>query len=110
MSGSPTRNRRASPTATATFIASRTLAPAGVTTSPTPPIVCLHRERAGGRARAVVAVEPAGDRVAAEVDDVAAEALELGDERVEDAVQMGGQLLGAALRAELVGERLGQRA
>ena len=69
----------------------------------------LHRERAGGGARAVVAVEPARDRVAAEVDDVAAEAVELVDDRVEDAIQVGGQLLGAALRPELVGQRLGQR-
>ncbi len=69
----------------------------------------LHREGAGGGARAVVAVEPAGDRVAAEVDDVAAETLELGDERVKDPVQVGGQLLGAALRPELVRQRLGQR-
>ena len=69
----------------------------------------LHFERAGGGARAVVAVEPAGDRVAAEVDDVAAETLDHLDERVEHAIQMGCQLLGAALRAELVGQRLGQR-
>ncbi len=34
MSGSPTTNRRASPTATATFIASRTSAPPGVTIRP----------------------------------------------------------------------------
>ena len=69
----------------------------------------LHRERAGGRARAVVAVEPARDRVAAEVDDVAAEAVELGDDGVEDEVEAGGQLLGAPLRPELGGERLRQR-
>ena len=68
----------------------------------------LHRERAGGGARAVVAVEPARDRIAAEVDDVAAEAVELGDDGVEDEVEAGGQLLGAALRPELGGERLRQ--
>ena len=49
----------------------------------------------------VVTVEPAGDGVAAEVDDVAAETVELADEGLEDAVEVGGQLLGAALRAEL---------
>ncbi len=57
----------------------------------------LHRQRAGGGARAVVAVDPAGDRVAAEVDDVAAVAVQVLDQRVEDAVEVGGQLLGAAL-------------
>ena len=61
----------------------------------------LHREGAGRRARPVVAVEPAGDRVAAEVDDVAAVAVELGDDGVEDAVQVAGQDLRGALRAEL---------
>ncbi len=69
----------------------------------------LHRERAGGGARAVVAIDPAGDRIAAEVDDVAAETLESGDKRVEEPVEVGGQLLGAALRAELVRQRFGQR-
>ena len=69
----------------------------------------LHRERAGGRARAVVAVEPARDRVAAEVDDVAAEAIELGDDGVKDEVEAGGQLFGAALRPELGGKCLRQR-
>ena len=48
-------------------------------------------------------------RVAAEVDDVTAEALEIGDQRVKDAVEVGGELLGPALRAELVRQRLGQR-
>ena len=109
ISGSPTTKRRASPTATATFIASRTPRRAGRDLLADHLHRLLHRERAGGRARAVVAVEPAGDRVAAEVDDVAAEAVELGDDGVEDEVEAGGQLLGAALRPELGGERLRQR-
>ena len=45
-----------------------------------------------------------------EVDDVAVEGVELADDRVEDAADVGGQLLGAALRAELLGQGLGQRA
>ena len=69
----------------------------------------LHRQRAGRRAHAVVAVEPAGDRVAAEVDDVTAEAVELLDEGVKDAVQLGRQLLRAALRSQLLAQRFGQR-
>ncbi len=69
----------------------------------------LHGQRARGSARPVVAVEPACDRVAAEVDDLAAEAVELGDDGVEDEIEAGGQLLGATLRPELVGERLRQR-
>ena len=44
-----------------------------------------------------------------EVDDVAAAPVELVDDRVEDPAERRGQLLGAALRAELVGERLGER-
>ena len=58
---------------------------------------------------AVVAVDPARDRVAAEVDDIAAEAIELGDDGVKDPIQVRRQLLGPALRSELVGKRLGQR-
>jgi hypothetical protein len=51
----------------------------------------LHGERRGGCARPVVSVEPARDRVAAEIDDVAAVAIELRDHSVEDAVQVAGQ-------------------
>ena len=40
MSGSPTTNRRASPTAIATFIASSTVLPPGVTIVPVRPIAC----------------------------------------------------------------------
>ena len=107
-SGSPTTKRRAAPTATATFIASRTGVAAGVTTSPTRCHRLLHRERARRGARSVVAVQPARDRIAAEGDDVAAHAVELVDDRVEDEIQAGGQLLGAALRPELLGQGLGQ--
>ena len=66
-----------------------------------------HPEAGGDGIDPVVAVEPAGDRIAAEVDDVAAEAVELGDHGVEDPVQMPGEHLRGALRAELVRERLG---
>ncbi len=69
----------------------------------------LDPEGRGRRARAIVAVEPAGDRVAREVDDVATIRVDLGDDGVEDAIEVGGQLLGPALRAELVGEGLRQR-
>ena len=69
----------------------------------------LHREAACGCARAVVAVEPAGDPVAAEIDDVATEAIELVSERLEHAIQVGGQHLCSALRTELGGKRLGER-
>ncbi len=69
----------------------------------------LHREPARRRARAVVPVEPARDRVAAEVDDVAAVPVELRDHGVEDPVQVGGELLSPALGAELLREGLGQR-
>ena len=57
----------------------------------------LHGERARRRAQAVVAVDPAGDRIAAEVDDATTEAVELGNERVKDAVQVCRDHLGAAL-------------
>ena len=68
-----------------------------------------HREarRCGGQP--VVAVDPAGDGVAREVDDVPAERVELGDDGVEDPAEVGCQLLGASLRTELGRERLGER-
>ena len=59
----------------------------------------LHRERGRRGPRTVVSVDPARDRVAAEVDDLAAEAVELSDDRVEDPVEVAGELLRAALRA-----------
>ena len=68
----------------------------------------LHREGRGDGTRPVVSVEPARDRVAGEVDDVPAAAVQLVDDRVEDAAEVRDQLLRAALRTELGGERLGQ--
>ena len=109
MSGSPTTKRRASPTATATLMASTTSVPAGVRMVPTDDMVRWIAKTACRTTAAVVAVEPARDRVAAEVDDLSAEALDVVDHRVEDAVQMCGQLLGAALRTQLVGQCFGQR-
>ena len=98
------------PTATATFMPERHGGGSGVTTSPTASDRLLHREAAGAVARdAVVPVEPARDRVAAEVDDVAAEAIELGDHGVEHAVQVRRQLLGAALGPKLGGKHLRER-
>jgi len=69
----------------------------------------LHREAAGGRTRAVVAIEPARDGVAAEIDDLTAEAMELLDQGMKNPVQMLRQLFGPAVRAKLGGQRLGQR-
>ena len=69
----------------------------------------LHREAAGGRARAVVAIEPARDGVAAEIDDLTGEAMQLLDQGVKHPVQMLRQLFGPAVRAKLCGKRLGQR-
>ena len=77
---------------------------------PTRAIASCIASAGRGRPGPVVAVEPAGDRVAREVDDVAAAPVELVDDGVEDAAEVGGQLLRAALRAELVGEGLGERA
>ena len=68
----------------------------------------LHRDGGCGRPRPVVAIDPAGDRVAREVDDLAAASIELLDDRMEDAADVRRQLLCAALCAELVGQRLGQ--
>ena len=73
-----------------------------------PPDRPLHALGRRARPRAVVAVDPAGDGVAREVDDVAVIRVELVDDGVEDAPDVGRQLLGATLRAELLGERLGQ--
>ena len=69
----------------------------------------LDRQSARGATSAIVAVEPAGDGIPAEVDDLAAIPIDVVDHRMEHAVQMGGQFLGASLRAQLVGEGLGER-
>ena len=68
----------------------------------------LHRSGGGTGARAVVVIDPAGDRVAGEVDDVAVVRVELLDDRVEHAADVGRELLGAALWSQLVREGLGQ--
>ncbi len=69
----------------------------------------LHGDPACRGTGAVVAVDPAGDCIAAEVDDVTAVAIELLDERIEDAIQVEGQALRASLGAELQRQRLGER-
>ena len=62
----------------------------------------------GDRTGPVVTIEPACDRVPREVDDVAAAAVQLIDDGVEDAAEVRGQLFRPALRPELGGQRLGQ--
>ena len=69
----------------------------------------LHREGRGAGSCPVVAVDPARDRVAREVDDVAAEGIELADHGVEHAADVRRQLLRPALGSQLPGEGLGQR-
>src|SRR5438477_2479034 len=61
----------------------------------------LHRERRRHGAEPVVAFEPTRDRVAAEVDDVAAAAVELVDQGLEDAVEIRRQELRGTMRSEL---------
>jgi len=56
-----------------------------------------------------VVVEPAGDRVAAEPDDAAAVAVDLGRQDRVDPVQNRGQFLGATLCAQGERERLGEQ-
>ena len=82
--------------------------PPGVTIVPVRRIAPLHALGRRAGPGAVVAVDPAGDRVAGEVDDVAVVGVELVDDGVEDAPDVGRQLLRATLRAELLGQRLGQ--
>ena len=69
----------------------------------------LHGEAAGHGARPVVTVEPAGDGVAAEVDDLAAERVQAIDHGVEHAVEAGRQLLRPALGPELGRQRRRER-
>ena len=69
----------------------------------------LHGQGARHGVRAVVTVDPGGHGVAAEVDDVAAVPVQLGEQRVDDRAERRGQLLGTALRTELGNECLGQR-
>ncbi len=64
----------------------------------------LHLEPTGRRQHAVVAIEPARNRVAAEVDDTATETVQLAQYGVEDHVEHGRKLLGPPLRPELGGQ------
>ncbi len=65
-----------------------------------------HCRRAGPGA--VVTVDPARDRVAGEVDDVAVVGIELADDCVEHPADVGRELLRTTLGPELPGEGLGQ--
>ncbi len=68
----------------------------------------LHGDGRGARQGPVIAVDPTGDRVAGEVDDVAVELVELGDDGMEDPSDVDSQFLCAALRSQFPGQRLGQ--
>ena len=69
----------------------------------------VHSEAARGRSQAVVPIEPAGDRVATEADDAAAVAVQFGDQRIVNGIEVARQFFGASQRSELLGQRLGQR-
>ena len=56
-----------------------------------------------------VAVKPAGDGIATEAHYTAAVVMHLGDHRIIDAVELPGQLVGAAPGAERLYQGLGQR-
>jgi hypothetical protein len=68
----------------------------------------LHRKAARGCPQAVVAIDPARNRIATEVDDVATEPVEVVDQRLEHAVEIRGQLFGAPLRSKLARQRFRQ--
>ena len=68
----------------------------------------LHGQCAAGATPSVIPLEPAGDGIATEVEHRAALAVQALDEGVEDPLQHVGELLCAALGAELVGKRLGE--
>ena len=69
----------------------------------------LHGQTAGDGPQPVVAVQPARDGVAAEVDDVPAVRVQPGQQGLEDPAEDGAQLVRAAARAELGRQRLGER-
>ena len=69
----------------------------------------LHREGTAGGQRPVVAVDPAGDGVAAEVDDRATHLVQAADQLVEDGLQDRGEGLCPSLRPQLLGQGLGER-
>jgi hypothetical protein len=68
----------------------------------------LHLEPTGRSQHTVVAIEPARNGVAAEVDDAAAEAVQLAQHGIEDHVEHGRELLGPPLRPQLGGQCLSE--
>ena len=99
LAASPTTKRRAGPTAIATFIARRDRGARRACHRADPGHGRLHGQGAGGSAAPVVAIDPAGDRVTREVDDVAAEPVELAMTALMTSSSDRRQLLGATLRA-----------
>ncbi len=69
----------------------------------------LHLQRARHGGEAVVAVQPGGDGIPAEVDDAPVPHVQPLEERGEHAVERGRQLLRAPPSPELGGQRLGER-
>jgi len=69
----------------------------------------LHGQATGRRTQSAVAVEPAGDSVAAERDHATAIVVHLDDQRIKDAVELPGQFVGTTPRPELAQQGLGQR-
>ncbi len=69
----------------------------------------LHGQRAGHAPAAVVALQPAGDRVAGEAHNAAAVAVQLGDDRLVNGVDLVKDFFGPALDAQLLGQRRCQR-
>src|SRR5262245_29136779 len=53
--------------------------------------------------------EPADNRVAGEADHAAAEAIDFGDQRVVDVIDLMDKLLDAAARAKLAGQHIAER-
>ena len=63
----------------------------------------LHRQGGSGGAAAIVAVQPAGDRVTAEADHAATIPVQFSDQRVVDPIQVIGEFFGAPSGAQLAG-------
>ena len=68
----------------------------------------LHLQGARDGSGASVAIEPAGDAIAADADDASMKGVDLIEETRIDRVELAGEFLGAALRAELGGESGGK--
>ncbi|HKP65780.1 MAG TPA: hypothetical protein VJX31_04075, partial [Casimicrobiaceae bacterium] len=68
-----------------------------------------HSDAACSRAHAIVAIDPAGDRIAAEIDDMSAMHSNLIDQWLEDAIKAASQFLRAALRTKFLRQRVRQR-